>query len=557
MSGNKGYTLVEVLAVLILLAIIFSIATPRMLDSIDESKKAAFKVSSNSIMNQLQKTYAKGEIEVPSSGKLYVIENNAFVGESININGVLPDSGIIHISKDGEVVFSLYKEDYCAVKDIGQDTITVSNNYAACIINIPQPVSQDCFSRVDDGVQVTITDYDNSCPKNVIIPDTLDGLPVRIIAPMAFYGNQLTSVVLPSTLKIIRQQSFQGNLFTKLVIPNGVTTIEIWAFIYGRIIDLVIADSVTNIGFRAFENNNIKTIKFSSNLSEIREEVFAHNDIENLIIPNNIQKISFGAFGYNPLKTIDIGSGLNEFNYSSGQYSSNNANVFSMSDDLQITISPLNQYFVALNGGIYSKDMKEIVFGTPSVANNIPSQVETIGIRAFSNMNTENLILSGNIKTIKSEAFYTNNISNLVISEGTTEIMNGAFYGNQISNLSIPTSVIKIGTLAFNNNKLPDNQAFIYDRNPDGSQDATKLIGYGGAKKNGIVIPTSVNTIKYGAFYYSGISSITIPNTVHTIEDMAFYLNNLSSITIPNTVTFIGQSVFSRNNLTSIVLPES
>ncbi|NLV90233.1 MAG: type II secretion system protein, partial [Tenericutes bacterium] len=147
MFNKNGYTLVEVLAVLILLAIIFTIAAPRMLDSIDESKKSAFKVSANTIMDQLQKSYAKGEIEVPSSGKLFVIENNAFVGDSINVRGTLPDSGSIHLSENGEIAFSLYKEDYCAVKDIGQDTITVSNNFAACIINIPQPVSQDCFSR--------------------------------------------------------------------------------------------------------------------------------------------------------------------------------------------------------------------------------------------------------------------------------------------------------------------------------------------------------------------------------------------------------------------------
>ncbi|NLV90687.1 MAG: type II secretion system protein [Tenericutes bacterium] len=134
---RNGYTLVEVLAVLILLAIIFTIAAPRMLDSIDESKKAALKTSANTIMDQLMKDYDKGLIEVTSTGKTYTIVSNVFVGDSINVKGQLPDSGTIHITEDGEVIFTLFKEDFCAYKDIGQESIIVSSNFATCVITIP------------------------------------------------------------------------------------------------------------------------------------------------------------------------------------------------------------------------------------------------------------------------------------------------------------------------------------------------------------------------------------------------------------------------------------
>ena len=138
-----------------------------------------------------------------------------------------------------------------------------------------------------------------------------------------------------------------------------------------------------------------------------------------------------------------------------------------------------------------------------------------------------------------------------------TSIGNFAFYSNNLTSVTIPSSVTSIGISAFNNNQLPDSKAFIYKRNSNGSEDKTKLVSYGGAKRNGVVIPSNVTSIGYRAFQNNSLTSVTIPNSVTSIGFKAFQNNSLTSVTIPSSVTSIGGYAFSKtstsnSNLTKI-----
>ncbi len=209
----------------------------------------------------------------------------------------------------------------------------------------------------------------------------------------------------------------------------------------------------------------------------------------------------------------------------------------------------------------------------------IPDSVTNIDSGAFYDNNITNLKLSNNLSLIGSNAFANNLISDLKIPEGVEEIGNGSFNYNLINKLSIPNSVVYIGDFAFqsnqirqlsiqnnvtymgyssfNDNQLSDGQAFIYARDPQGNIDYGTLVSYGGAKKNNIIIPSSVTNIGYNAFSYSQISSITIPNTVNEIWGRAFAENELTSITIPNSVTTISEGAFIYNNITSVNIPSN
>ena len=62
MKKKKGFTLVELLAVIVILAVILIIAVPRISDVIKNSKKASFESSAKTIISQAEKKKMENEV---------------------------------------------------------------------------------------------------------------------------------------------------------------------------------------------------------------------------------------------------------------------------------------------------------------------------------------------------------------------------------------------------------------------------------------------------------------------------------------------------------------
>ncbi len=117
---------------------------------------------------------------------------------------------------------------------------------------------------------ITNVVYDTSCPTDVVMPSSINGVPVTTIGNGAFYPNNLTSVVIPNSVTTIGVQAFSSNNLTSVVIPNSVTTIGDYAFELNNLTSVVIPDSVTTIGNYAFAWNNLSSVYIgaNSNLTE-------------------------------------------------------------------------------------------------------------------------------------------------------------------------------------------------------------------------------------------------------------------------------------------------
>ena len=137
-----------------------------------------------------------------------------------------------------------------------------------------------CFSTtLNDDNTISITYYWTSilgCTKNVIIPKTINGGIVTIIEVSAFYNKELTSLVIPNSVKTIGVNAFKNNKLTSLVIPNSVKT----------------------IGVNAFKNNELINVKFSSSslLERIEGHTFENNSITSVVIPNSVSYLACNAF---------------------------------------------------------------------------------------------------------------------------------------------------------------------------------------------------------------------------------------------------------------------
>ena len=138
------------------------------------------------------------------------------------------------------------------------------------------------------------------------------------------------------------------------------------------------------------------------------------------------------------------------------------------------------------------------------------------------------VVIPNTVTSIGDGAFMRNQLTSLIIPNSVTSIGAGAFGSNQLTEVTIPSSVTSIGQYAFDNNQIIE-----------------------------VTIPSSVTSIGAGAFRNNKLTEVTIPNTVTSIGEYAFAYNQLTEVIIPNSVTSIGGNAFEGNQLTEVTIPSS
>ena len=116
---KKGFTLVELLAVIVVLAIIALIAVPTILGVIDKAKRGAFKASVMGIIESGELYLATGTLNYNENDEMVFTCNGSkcetSTGEKLSFKGEVPVSGNLVIKKDGTIEASLLtNNNYCA-----------------------------------------------------------------------------------------------------------------------------------------------------------------------------------------------------------------------------------------------------------------------------------------------------------------------------------------------------------------------------------------------------------------------------------------------------------
>ncbi len=205
--------------------------------------------------------------------------------------------------------------------------------------------------------------------------------------------------------------------------PNG--TDQSWKIDLGNraITELIIEEGVKSIMDGAFYGElYLESVTLPASIEFIGEAAFANTGITSITIPQNLNSVDGTHFNSQSL--------------------------------VEYKVHPDNQYYTAVDGVLYSKDMTELVaFPVGRYADGgkndfvIPESVNKIGSSAFMKCKHTSFTIPENVKTIGMQAFAGNTeLSNLNIMNGVERIYDGAFLDcNSLKTIHLPTSVKYIG----------------------------------------------------------------------------------------------------------------
>lgn len=423
-----------------------------------------------------------------------------------------------------------------------------SLSFTDYFMSIGKTSAADDYEFIENGVKYTIYDdlavvegYTDDIPENVILPDTINGVPVAGIWEDAFYAcDKMKSIYISDNVEYIDTTAFlpkityglmgdhigalekitvsennkyfsseDGVLFNKektilicypfaksdesYYIPDGIIEIADYAFIGNSLLQyIVFSDSVKRIGQSAFWCcDSLDECDLSNNLEYIGVEAFGNTrDLNKIVIPEKVNTIDRSAFFYTHAHEITI-----------------------LNPECKI------ESYITDTAGMYYRG---IIYG-------------------YKNSTAQDYANRNHIKFIdindKPETITDNGLKYNIYSDHAEVI---GYEKNIGSEVSIPSEirgvpVTEVGKEAFRSAKniesvmLPDTITRIDD------------YSFSGTGIHKINIPSNVTEICFGAFEYCvDLNEVSLPESLIYIGEYAFYeCKSLLEIRIPKNVELI------------------
>ena len=354
---KNAFTLIELLAVIVILAVILVISIPRILDVIETSKKDSFKSTAQLIADSAEKKRVSdkllGKEEEITCDKVAKISSKDYEYCIVKINeegkatvtikgkGKFDEMAICNASKETSEIsdtcptddsYFIYGEaeinvivkevDKCKKYFVGyighEGAEQICNYYPEEIANqirtnqIPSADYEKAGIIVETGETLIITGYNADGGTDVVIPSNINGKKVVEIASNAFQNKQLTSVIIPNSVTSIGDSAFWENQLTSVTIPSSVTYMgasafnnnqlsDKDAFIYKRNSD----GSIDNTTIVSYGGKNRHPI-IPNTVKIIGTCAFEDNQLTSVTIPNSVTSIGDWAFRKNQLTSVTI-----------------------------------------------------------------------------------------------------------------------------------------------------------------------------------------------------------------------------------------------------------
>ena len=226
MKKIKGFTLVELLAVIVILAVILIIAMPRIGDVISNSKKASLEATAKTVASQAEKKLMEKEILEDTSSiscsDIVKLNDSDYGTCTITFDGNKAKVSITGKGKfDGLKVVNATKDSALAVENIIEYTdancFVVSNGVITDYKNPTTALNiimDALVEKVYAGpfIPSTSTDrtYDSDkCPRDVVIPEKINGVTITGINHHAFAMDDIHTLDIPATVTNLNDAMFK------------------------------------------------------------------------------------------------------------------------------------------------------------------------------------------------------------------------------------------------------------------------------------------------------------------------------------------------------------
>lgn len=207
-------------------------------------------------------------LTTPQSTRLQEMTINDMPAVLVSMNGQGFD--ILWVGDSGDLYFFLFPNDDDALV---QQMISVAQSLCVFHRKGEQVNPASDFAYTADGGEVTITDYIGTS-EHVLIPDTIDGLPVTALGHRAFYEKTVTTVVVPDSVTEIGAACFSGdNYLVSLKLPDGLKRLPPASLeSCMRLYDFDLPQGLEKIYSSVFEFNYYLThLTLPSSLTEIEQ----------------------------------------------------------------------------------------------------------------------------------------------------------------------------------------------------------------------------------------------------------------------------------------------
>lgn len=249
---------------------------------------------------------------------------------------------------------------------------------------------------------------------------------------------QLSSIVLPDSLKEIGENAFFGSGITSIQIPEKVRVIETGTFSYCESLKgITLNPEIETLGKSAFYKcTALEEINIPNNVDSIGSSAFSYcTALTSVTIPDRVRIIEEYTFAdCSQIKDLSIGKGVQEIGSNAFYNCSALDSVYWNAENYLQENNILPQGFSKITFG---KDVKRIparicLNNSNLVQVNMSDHIETIGESAFNGCSSlKNIEFPASLKNIGSSAFAYTGLSSLFIPSTVESLDSYAFANNE------------------------------------------------------------------------------------------------------------------------------